>query len=101
MPIQAASNTRSVAHSPDTLGDNEAAVIAQCENMGQVAADKPAIVSQAKTLARILDDPTLMPMHASTSRQLQALLASLDGPKKKSRGRLAAVQAMTPRKAGQ
>jgi len=90
-----------VPQPPNELGDNEAAVIAQCEQLGKAAAEKPSLVAQAKTLARILDRPDLMPMHATTSRQLQALLASLDGPKKKSRGRLAAVQAMTPRKAAQ
>lgn len=83
-----------VSRATPEIGFNEAAVIAQCENAPK-AGDLPSIVAQARTLARILDDPSLMTYHATTSRQLQSLLATLQGPPKKSRGRLAAVQAMT------
>jgi hypothetical protein len=82
------------------MGDNELAVIEQVERMPK-APERPSIVAQAKTLARIMDDPALRPMHATTSRQLQALLTSLDGPVRKSRGRLYAVRQMTERKAAQ
>jgi hypothetical protein len=37
-------------------------------------------------------------MHAQTSRQIHALLLSLEGPKKKQTQRLAAVQAMVARR---
>ena len=47
-------------------------------------------------MARILDDQQLVSMWPQAARQLQALLDGLrSGAKKKSRGRLAAVQAMT------
>jgi hypothetical protein len=43
------------------IGENEAAVIEQCANMPK-AAEKPAIVAQSRTLAKILDDPVLQPI---------------------------------------
>jgi len=75
-------------------GENEQAVIAQCE-MSKLAASRPGIVSQARTLARILDTKELMTIWPRTSSQLQALLKDLDGPKKKSAGRLIQISAMT------
>jgi hypothetical protein len=67
------------------MGENESAVRAQCADAKQAEA-KPGIVAQAVTLAKILDNPYLQPMHPQTSRQLEALLASLDGPKRKMKG---------------
>ena len=81
-----------------TIGENEQAVIAQCE-MSKQAEVKPGIVTQARTLARILDAPELMTIWPRTSSQLQALLKELDGPRKKSSGRLIQVSAMAGRKA--
>jgi hypothetical protein len=94
--------TRTSAPPPEPLGDNELAVIAQCDQLPK-AAEKQSIVAQAKALARILDNAELISMWPTTSRQLQSLLATLDGPPRKSRGRLAAVQSMVvqPRKAAQ
>jgi hypothetical protein len=77
--------------------ENESAVRAQCAN-SKLAEDKPGTVSQAVTLAKILDDPDLQPIHAQTSRQLHALLTSLDAPKRKMKGsHLAMVSAMAGR----
>ena len=83
----------------EAVGENEAAVRAQCGNSKR-ADDVPAIVSQAITLAKILDNPDLQPMHPQTSRQLASLLASLDGPKRKMKsGHLAVVSRMAGRQA--
>lgn len=79
------------------VGPNEAAVREQCEASPK-AADMRGTVQQACTLAKILDTPDYAPMHAQVSRQIQALLTSLEGPKRKSKGRLAVVQAMTARR---
>jgi hypothetical protein len=80
------------------MGENEAAIREQCENSPK-GSEKPGTVSQATTLARILDNPDYAPMHAQVSRQIHALLLSLDGPRTKARNnsRLAVVQAMTQR----
>jgi hypothetical protein len=77
-----------------TMGDNEIAVRAQCESSPK-AADNPGTVSQAVTLARILDRPEFAAMHPTTSRQLHALLTSLAAPKRKSRARLTRIRSMT------
>lgn len=78
------------------VGANEAATKAQCE-MSKKADEMPSVVQQCISLSRILDDPAQSPMWPTTSRQLQALLTQLAGPKKKSGGRLASVQSMTRR----
>jgi len=82
------------------MGENEVAVRLQCANSLK-AADQPGTVSQAITLAKILDREAFSAMHPTTSRQLQALLTSLAGPKRKSRGRLARVQSLTSGKVAQ
>jgi hypothetical protein len=82
---------------PPVIGDNEAAVRAQCEGATR-AADQPGTVAQAITLAKILDREDLIAMHANTSRQLHVLLQSLAGPKLKSKGKLVAIQKMTNRR---
>jgi hypothetical protein len=81
---------------PAAIGFNEAAVREQCEQSPK-GSERPGTVAQAITLAKVLDTPELQTIHAQTSRQLHALLLSLDGLKKKSGGRLAAVQAMAGR----
>jgi hypothetical protein len=81
---------------PVAPGANEAAVRAQCAGL-PAAADHPATVEQAVVLARILDDPKYAPMFATTSRQLHALLQSLDkGARKRTKGKLAAIIELTP-----
>ena len=92
-PVDNPSAPATASPEPKPLGDNKIAVIEELELLPK-ASERPSIAMQARTLARILDDPDLQPMHATTSRQLQALLAALVGPQKKSRGRLAAVQTM-------
>ncbi|CQD10646.1 hypothetical protein BN000_02200 [Mycobacterium europaeum] len=81
-----------------TPGANEAAVIEQCA-MSKLADAKPGIVSQARSLARILDTKELMTIWPRTSSQLQALLRELDGPRKKMAPRLATISTMAGRKA--
>lgn len=81
---------------PVEPGENERAVIAQCAGL-PAAADHPATVTAACTLARVLDDPRYAPMFATASRQLHILLQSLDnGNKKKTKGKLAAIIELTP-----
>jgi hypothetical protein len=58
----------------------------------------PVEFQMALCAARILDDPERVALHPTTLRQLQAILVTLGGPKKKTKGRLATVQAMTARK---
>jgi hypothetical protein len=81
---------------PTEGGPTELAVIAQCEDNPR-AAERPATVAQARTLARILDTPEMFPTHATASNSLQKLLASLDAPNRgrKSKGRLHSVIRMT------
>lgn len=76
------------------FGENESAVRAQCASSAR-AEDKPGTVMQAVTLSRILDNDQLSALWPQTSRQLHALLTSLDAPRKKSKGRLSAVIALT------
>jgi hypothetical protein len=79
------------------VGDNEAAVRLQCDGATR-AADLPATVMAAITLAKILDRDDLIAMHANTSRQLHVLLQSLAGPKLKSGGKLYQIRRMTNRR---
>jgi hypothetical protein len=80
---------------PNSMGDNELAVIAQCKG-SRLAEERPATVSQCISLARILDNPEMSPMWPTTSRQLHSMLTSLQGPtRKKSRNRLQQVISMS------
>jgi hypothetical protein len=88
---------QSVSAAPEP-GENELAVRQQIEDSPR-AAEKPGTCSQAITLSKILDNPTYAPMWATTSRQLHALLLSLDGPRRKSTGKLFVVQQMVRRAA--
>jgi hypothetical protein len=81
---------------PTGLGENEQALIDQCALLSK-AQENPATVAQARSLARIMDCQELSSMWPATSRQLHTLLLSLIGGKKKSKGRLNAVIAMTER----
>lgn len=81
------------------MGDNEAGVRAQCA-ASRLAADRPGTVAQCITLSKILDNAELAAMWPTTSRQLQSLLATLDGPRKKTHGsQLAVVSKMAGRRA--
>lgn len=64
-------------------------------SMLRKADNNPLAVAMGIPLCRLLDDPAMAPMWPTASGKLQALRASLEGPKKKSRGRLVAVQAIT------
>jgi len=93
--VVALPTTLPTTDAPSEPGQNEIAVRAQCLASPKCD-EKPGTISQAISLSRILDDQSAMPLWPTTSRQLHALLTSLDGPKKKlNRGRLFAVQQMT------
>ena len=77
-------------------GEVERAVRAQCEMLPR-AADRPGEVAAAIRLAQLLDDPAYFALAAQNSYKLHTLLNSLGTPKKKSRGRLQAVIAMSER----
>jgi hypothetical protein len=86
------------AKHPVQAGAVEAAVAAECAKLS-TAVERPADVQQALVLARILDDAEVTALHPVTSRQLHALMESLrTGRKLKSKGRLAAIQAITTRR---
>lgn len=85
--------------SPD-MGPNERATREECE-LAPKAKDRPSIVAQAITIAQRLDDPAMAAVAATNSRQLQALLKELQGPKKKLGGRMATVSAMAGRRVAQ
>jgi hypothetical protein len=85
------------ARAPEPIGEYEAAVREQCDSSPR-RDDRPGTVAQCVAMARILDNPLLVAMHPQTSRQLHTLLTSLDGPPKKSRGHLIAIQRMTARR---
>jgi hypothetical protein len=67
---------------PTVLGENEAAVIAQCEHLPK-AEDSPSTVQQCRTLAKILDNDEMSALWPQTSRQMHALLSSMAGAPKK------------------
>jgi hypothetical protein len=77
------------------MGRNEAAIWKQLEPFQD---DHPARVEMALTAAKILDDPDRVSLHTQALRQLDQILERVTGGRKsKSKGRLAAVQAMTAR----
>jgi len=72
----------------------ELAVIEECSGLS-IAAERPALVETARTMARILDNPNQLALHPTTSRQLTSILNDLRGQsKKRTRSRLASVQRM-------
>lgn len=78
---------------PHVVGYNEENVIKQTLDYVD---SEPAYVAMAISCARTLDNPDLSSQHATTTRNLFQILSKLsEGKKKKSRGRLAAVQQMT------
>ena len=61
--------------------------------------DHPVRVQMALTCARILDNPDRVALHPTTVRQLNETIEKITATtKKKSRGRLSVVQAMTARR---
>ncbi|MDH6248012.1 hypothetical protein, partial [Mycobacterium sp. OTB74] len=75
------------------LGTVESATIIECE---PYQSDRPAMVAMARTLATLLDDPSLPGLHVQASRQLAAILTTLHRTRTpKSKGRLASVQNLT------
>jgi hypothetical protein len=85
------------AAAPKEPGPNEVAVRAECEILPK-AAERPAIVAAAISVAQRLDDPAHAAMVARNSKELRDLLSELKGPKRKSGGRLATVSAMSNRR---
>lgn len=84
----ASSNTKQ-----NNTGAMERAV---AEQLAPYAEESPAYVQLAVSLAQVIDDPDRASVRHQNARQLQAVMDKLgQGKKKKSRGRLAAVQAIT------
>lgn len=69
------------------------------EQLSEYAIDQPVRVQMALAAARILDNPDRVALHMPATRQLEGIVEKLTaGQKKKSRGRLSVVQAMTARR---
>lgn len=83
---------------PGVIGEVERQTREELE-LTPKAKERPSIAAQAIVLAQRLDDPAFAAVAATNSRQLQALLKELQGPKRKSGGRLHVVEAMSRRKA--
>jgi hypothetical protein len=85
---------------PDgTPGEQERAVIAQLET---IDCKDVALVARCRKMAEILDDPGQQGHWIQASKSLDAMMTRAQtGRKKKSRGRLASVQAMSGRRAAQ
>jgi hypothetical protein len=84
---------------PRGPGEVELAVVAEVDGL-PMAADRPALVANAITLAGILDNAEQVYMWPQTTRQLHALLNELHGGGKRKRrdsGRLASVSQMVGR----
>jgi hypothetical protein len=63
------------------------------------AADRPSVVAQAIAVSQRIDDPDHAAAVATNSRQLQALMKELQGPRRKMASHLATVTAMSRRRA--
>jgi hypothetical protein len=83
-------------------GDMERAVISECAELPR-ATERPTLLSAARNMAKILDNPELKGLHNATTKQLMAILKDLHGDddrakatgRRKSGGRLATVGALT------
>jgi hypothetical protein len=95
--VVAMPTSRQTVVAATVMGENEAAIRQQAENSPR-ASERPGTVQQCITLSKILDNPEFSPMWAQVSRQIHALLTSLEGSKRKGGNRLAAVVAMTARR---
>lgn len=65
------------------------------------AQQRPGIAAMCEAIAWCIDDDDMKAVRATNSRQLQSLLHELQGPRKKSGGRLATVSAMAGRRRAQ
>jgi hypothetical protein len=94
--VEAVSNTDlDGSESRPRMGRNEKAAYKQLKEYED---REPLRVEMALTAARILDDPDRVALHGTVLRQLDQIVERLTGGRKtKSKGRLAAVQAMTAR----
>jgi hypothetical protein len=80
---------------PEGVGSVEQAVLDETGSLLK-SSERPAMVACARAMARILDNDALVGMHPQSARQLQAVLNELhSSTKRKSKGRLAALQQMT------
>lgn len=96
---QDVSGLRDVSHERKrgSVGETEQAVLDETANLS-ASESRPGMVSSAVKMARILDNPDLVKLHPTTSRQLTGTLETLRAAShKKTRGRLASVQQMTGR----
>jgi hypothetical protein len=94
-PANSASSTETTSKPTKFMGANETAVHQQ---LGVYRDEQPVRFEMALTAARILDDPERVSLHGTILRQLETVTEKLTGGRKtKSKGRLAAVQAMTAR----
>ena len=83
---------RVVLDAPHEPGGNETALLAQLELWESTVAAQPALVQAAMALARILDDRTLVSLHAQSVRQYRETLAELRKCVDSRRGKLASVR---------
>ena len=78
------------------MGATEAMVVELERVIASGAPQNPLLIQMARAMARILDDQKQITQHVTCSRQLQQIIQTLTaGTKKKSKGRLARVTAMT------
>lgn len=82
-----------------TPGETEEAVVLETQSLS-ASENHPGMVATAKRMARILDNPDLVKLHPTSSRQLMQILESLRSKSQGRRrgGRLASVQQMTARR---
>lgn len=93
-------NGRAPERPPERCGPGvvEKSVIDVCV-ANSVADDRPDLVMQARTLARLMDNPEREKEWTPASKQLSNLMAQLcPVTKTKSRGRLVAIKKMTNRR---
>lgn len=89
-----------VWHAGREMGPNERATCAEL-GLTPKAKLRPGIAADVITMAQQIDNPAMAAVRAQSSRQKQALLHELQGPRKKSGGRLATVSAMAGRRRAQ
>jgi hypothetical protein len=101
-PLLQLRQAKPVVESEDeVMGINEQGVITVCGN-NPIAAQRPDLVAQARTLAQFMDNPKLQKDYPTCSRQLSNLMDKLcPVSKTKSKGRLVAIQKMTNRRSPQ
>jgi hypothetical protein len=91
--VQMPRTTPRTTTQPGAIGPNEQAVLARFEQLGL---DNVALLQQCLSMARVLDDPERIAQHVQACKQLDFMLdRAAQGKRKKSRGKLASVQAMS------